>query len=138
MSKILRFKEAPNISWTSLIGSSPGRMLSGRQSQINQKLKEAWFYEHLPVLFLWTDEFDENLLLNGAKNLHVLQCCYFLEFLCLKYTDRRFSSNTYAHGPFRLSEKRHICFLKFALGNSKKAKRHLFNSLSETQKSNIL
>jgi hypothetical protein len=38
-------------------------MLSWGQSQINQKSKEAWFYEHLPVLFLWTDVFDKNILI---------------------------------------------------------------------------
>ena len=108
----MRWKEAPNISWTSLIGSSPGHMQSGRQSHINQKSKEAWFYEHLPVptsidwFFI-----DENLLLNGAFVMLVLQYCNFLWIFyvrniligVLMYTK-------YAHGQLRLSEKRKHLF----------------------------
>jgi len=57
-------------------------MQSGRQSHINQKSKEAWFYEHLPVptsidwFFI-----DENLLLNRAYVMLLLQYCNFLWIL---------------------------------------------------------
>ena len=38
-----------------------GHMLSGRQSHVNLKSKEAWFYEHFPVLIFALNYFDEKL-----------------------------------------------------------------------------
>ena len=123
-------RRPPTQSWTSLIGSSPGHMQSGRQSHINQKSKEAWFYEHLPVptsidwFFI-----DENLLLNRAYVMLLLQCCNFLwTFYVRNILIGVLIYTKYAYGQLRLPEKRNICFLKHALANSKQAKRHLFNS----------
>ena len=74
----MRFKEAPTNTWTSLIGSSPGHMLSGRQSHVNLKSKEAWFYEHLPVLAL-------------AINLFWRKTCYWTQILFSQNNNRCYS-----------------------------------------------
>ena len=88
MPKTMRFKEAPNKSWTSLIGSSPGRVLLGRQSHINQKSKEAWCYEHLPVLTS-IDWFLLTKICYWTVHAWCLCCsvAIFFEFKCSKYTD---------------------------------------------------
>ena len=73
----MSFKEAPTNAWTSLIGSSPGHMLSGRQSHVSLKSKEAWFYEHLPVLTFATNLLMKNLLLNTNSVFHrIINRCY--------------------------------------------------------------
>ena len=56
-------RKHPTNAWTSLIGSSPGHnvMLSGRQYHANLKLKEARFYEHLPILIFAINCFEEKL-----------------------------------------------------------------------------
>ena len=98
-------------------------MLPGRQSHINQKSKEFWFYEHFHL-------FDETK--------HKTCVCYniaiFLNFLCFKYTDWRFLSNTYAHGPLCSLGKRHICFLTFTLAKSKKGETSLLWLLKQNSK----
>jgi len=101
-------RRPPTLSWTSLIGSSPGHMQSGRQSHINQKSKEAWFFEHLPVptsidwFFI-----DENLLLNRAYVMLLLQCCNFLwTFYVRNILIGVLMYTKYAHGQLRLSGER--------------------------------
>ena len=82
-------RRPPTLSWTSLIGSSPGHMQSGRRSHINQKSKEAWFYEHLPVptsyrlIFYWLKFATER----GIRDACVAVLQFYLNFLCSKYTD---------------------------------------------------
>ena len=64
-------------------------MQSGRQSHINQKSKEAWFYEHLPVptsyrlIFYWRKFATEP----GIRDAFVAVLQFSLNFLCSKYTD---------------------------------------------------
>jgi len=71
-------RKPPTNAWTSLIGSSPGHMLSGRQSHVNLKSKEAWFYEHLPVLIL-------------AINLFWRKTCYWTQILFSQNNNRCYS-----------------------------------------------
>ena len=119
MSNIQRLKEAPNTSWTSLIGSSPGRMLTGRQSHINQKSKEVLFYK-LSSSNFWR-------LINLTKICYwTMQksgiCCsfaIFLNALCSKIYWFGTLSNMYAHGPLRSIGKKEQLFYDITL-NSKK------------------
>ena len=124
-------RRPPTQSWTSLIGSSPGHMQPGRQSHINQKSKEALFYEHLPVptsyrlIFYWRKFATEP----GIRDAFVAVLQFSLNFLCSKYTDWCFNVHQVRtrSTPF-IGKKGNICFLKHAPANSKKAKRHPSNS----------
>ena len=102
----MRTKEAPNISWTSLIGSSPGRMLSGRQSHVNQKSKEVWFYENLPVLtsidwFIWQKFATER----GIRDAYVAVSQFSLNLNVRNILIGVLMYTKYAHGQLHFSEK---------------------------------
>ena len=70
-------------------------MLSGRQSHINLKSKEAWFYEHLLVLIFAINFFDEKLATEHEfcfrriiTNVSLL--AFSLNCICLEYIDWMF------------------------------------------------
>ena len=123
-------RRPPTLSWTSLIGSSPGHMQSGRQSHINQKSKEALFYEHLPVptsyrlIFYWRKFATEPYIRDAL--VAVLQ--FSLNFYVRDILIGVLMYTKYAHGQLRCSEKREHLFSETCTSNSKKAKRHLSNS----------
>ena len=105
-------RRPPTQSWTSLIGSSPGHMQSGRQSHINQKSKEALFYEHLPVptsyrlIFYWRTFATEPCIRDALVAV-------FFEFLCSRYTDWCFNVHQVrTRSTPLIGKKGNICFLK--------------------------
>ena len=108
MSIWWNLRRPPTLSWTSLIGSSPGHMQSGRQSHINQKSKEALFYEHLPVptsyrlIFYWRKFATEG----GIRDAYVAVLQFSLNFYVRNILIGVLMYTKYAHGQLRWSEKR--------------------------------
>ena len=83
-------------------------MQSGRQSHINQKSKEAWFYEHLPVptsyrlIFYWLKFATEPYIRDALVAVLQISLNFYIRDILigvLMYTK-------YAHGQLRWSEKR--------------------------------
>ena len=70
-------------------------MLSGRQSHVSLKSKEAWFYEHLPVLIFATNYFDKKKLATEhefcfRRITDVTVLAFSLNCICLEYIDWMF------------------------------------------------
>ena len=121
----------PTNAWTSLTGSSPGHMLSGRRSHVSLKSKEAWFYEHLPVLTLATNLLTKKLATEPEFCFRriitdVTVLAFSLNCICLEYIDWLdvyFPMRTYGYSRLYFG-KENIC-LAVTFRNSKKAKLHL-------------
>ena len=94
----MRLKEARNTLITSFIGSSPGRMQSGRQSQVNLNFEEVFGFinKSLPVLvhndqlLLWRKFATEHCYPVCRTICTCCSWCNFLEFICLTILIGRF------------------------------------------------
>ena len=101
-------------------------MLSGRQSHVNLKSKEAWFYEHLPVLIFAINYFDEKLATEHEFCFciiiaHVSVLALSLNCICLEYIDWLFVFQyVLTDIPACIFGQVNICFLAVTFRNSKK------------------
>ena len=104
-------------------------MLSGRQSHVSLKSKEAWFYEHIPVLISATNLLDEKLAPEHKFCFRriitdVTVLVFSLNCICLEYIDWMFIFQyVLTDIPACFRKYNHVLAVTFR--NSKKAKLHL-------------